>query len=158
VDRGFEVFIALLATAGAIVIGMAVAFDTTTDRNPDGFFVAGGFLLLAAFLVAFLRFIFHPLIRKAARWRAKVLAECDAAVGKARDVKVRSAQYGGTDVTSVVAAKVLNGRLDFVVTNAELGGDPAVGVAKRLVLDYALDGRQETVTVDENARVEIPRL
>jgi alpha-L-rhamnosidase len=59
------------------------------------------------------------------------------------------------DVTELMASRVQDGTLLIVASNEELGGDPANGVAKKLVVEYELAGRRETLTVAESERLAI---
>lgn len=78
--------------------------------------------------------------------------------------EVRKATYeaaegrGGADVTEKVKALVQNGKLVMDVTNAVLGGDPTPGRAKRLNLEYIVDGKPQTITVREGEHLELPPL
>jgi len=72
-----------------------------------------------------------------------------------------SAMYGADghtwkDVASVLSAKIQNGRLNLPVTNVELGGDPLLGVTKKLDVTYSQDGRTWKKTVSENETLSIP--
>jgi hypothetical protein len=74
-------------------------------------------------------------------------------------LEIHSAQYGFGD--GVVDVKVLleeaitRHGLDIVVNNTTMGGDPAPGAPKELVVDYTLDGRRKTVTRREHQRLRI---
>ena len=59
------------------------------------------------------------------------------------------------DVTERVAARVKDHTLLVVAGNDELGGDPAEGVQKQLVVEYELAGRRGTATVAENEQLAI---
>jgi alpha-L-rhamnosidase len=59
------------------------------------------------------------------------------------------------DVTELVASRVEDGTLLLVAGNEELGGDPAYGIEKKLVVEYELAGRRGTITVAENDRLAI---
>lgn len=78
---------------------------------------------------------------------------------------VRSAVYGpgdlpdlndGADVTQRVAA-LLEQDGSFVVNNDTLGGDPAFGQRKRLVVWGDLDGRPVRMEEPEGSRLRVPR-
>jgi len=64
-------------------------------------------------------------------------------------------QAGRVDVTVVVSAAVKDGKLSMKATNDVFGGDPAQGSLKVLVVDYLLNGKNETVTVAENQQLEL---
>ena len=59
------------------------------------------------------------------------------------------------DVTGLLATRVQDGTLLIVASNDEMGGDPADGVAKKLVVEYELAGRRGAMTVAENERLAI---
>ena len=66
-----------------------------------------------------------------------------------------AAQDGRVDVTAVIAAAMKDGKLSLNVTNDVLGGDPAHGSLKVLVVDYLLNGKKESLTVAENKALEL---
>lgn len=74
-------------------------------------------------------------------------------------LQVVSATYGipgsQKDVTSIVAAKIVDGRLDFTASNTEMGGDPAFGKAKKLRLKISVNGKEVEKVFQENDRVSI---
>jgi hypothetical protein len=73
---------------------------------------------------------------------------------------IKKAVYGDlpdgskTDVTEKVAAMVKDGALSVEATNDNFG-DPAEGVVKKLKVDYTLDGKEKSKTVDENETLTI---
>jgi len=75
-------------------------------------------------------------------------------------LQIQSASYGTqdkfADVRQLLQSRVQNNRLDFQVTNASMGGDPAKSKKKTLRLNYGWDGRTYEVTANENQRVSIP--
>lgn len=69
-------------------------------------------------------------------------------------VTIRSARYEsadgrGADVTAIVQQLVKQGEVEIPATNG-LFGDPVVNVVKRLVIEYAVDGKPMKKTVAEN--------
>lgn len=76
-------------------------------------------------------------------------------------LRVLSASYqsvsGGAsrDVTDQLAGRVRDSALLIVASNAELGGDPAYGEPKRLVVEYELAGARRTATVAEGERLAL---
>ncbi len=65
------------------------------------------------------------------------------------------------DVTAIVAEAMKSkldgkGPGDFKVTNEALGGDPAYGIAKELVIDYTLNGALLQARISENAELVVP--
>lgn len=86
----------------------------------------------------------------------------------AGDLTIRRALYGllpegdlrpsgeqTVDVTDAVAALVRNGSLLVTASNA-LGGDPANLIRKAMRVDYILDGKAYSRTVQENSVLQIP--
>jgi hypothetical protein len=61
------------------------------------------------------------------------------------------------DVTEKIAAAVKGNRLRIRADN-ELAGDPAKNIRKQLRLQYEVDGRAQTLVVDEDAVVEVPEV
>ena len=62
---------------------------------------------------------------------------------------------GSKDVTALLQGLVQEGMLSFPASNSELGGDPAINHVKQLRIVYTLNGTAGTLTVGENAVVEI---
>jgi hypothetical protein len=77
-------------------------------------------------------------------------------------LEIRRAVYGAVDgtgeadVTARLASSIRDGRLDILAANDILGGDPAVLHVKQLTVEYVSDGKPGTVTVPENARLQLP--
>lgn len=73
---------------------------------------------------------------------------------------VRDAKYGArdtwADVAETLRAKIRDGRLHLRVTNEELGGDPLVGVEKRLEITYAVGAKVYDKKVREREELSIP--
>lgn len=70
---------------------------------------------------------------------------------------VYGAEGGGSiDVTDKIAATVRSGRRSLTVGNSEMGLDPAINKPKQLTVDFVLDGKPITVTVDEGNSLTIP--
>jgi alpha-L-rhamnosidase len=66
------------------------------------------------------------------------------------DVGVVNKQASGTsDVTDLVRAAVSNDQVSLTVTNDSMGGDPAYGVVKDLIVVYSLGAAEHSVTVPE---------
>jgi hypothetical protein len=82
------------------------------------------------------------------------------AAGQRNTFVIETARYGDgrrvRDVTDRVRSMVRDGRLDIPVENRALGGDPAPGRAKSLVLVYSVNGRRQEVRVPENERLSLP--
>ena len=66
--------------------------------------------------------------------------------------------WGGNtvNVTEVLRSRMGNGQISFVVTNSALGGDPAVGADKILVVIYRYQGREAAAIVREGNTLTIP--
>ena len=64
---------------------------------------------------------------------------------------------GNRNVTQRLQGMIRNGnRLDITVNNQSMGGDPAVGQSKQLLVVYEYRGRRNTQTVPEGGRLTIP--
>jgi hypothetical protein len=63
---------------------------------------------------------------------------------------------GSADVTSKIAALVNRDRFTITADNGEMGGDPAFGHAKRLRVEYTLDGKSGTATAAEGEDIALP--
>lgn len=59
------------------------------------------------------------------------------------------------DVTEHLRKMVKNNVL-FVVASNQIAGDPAYGIVKKMRVDYTIDGKPYTITVNENEVVELP--
>ncbi|MBI5832510.1 MAG: family 78 glycoside hydrolase catalytic domain [Armatimonadetes bacterium] len=81
---------------------------------------------------------------------------------KAGRLTVRRAAYQTTegdvkvDVTDRIAALVKDGVLRVAANNDTLGGDPAYGRRKQLLVEYELDGTPGTATVAETESLTLP--
>ena len=75
-------------------------------------------------------------------------------------VRVIRAYYGWhentVNVTELLRARMRDGQINFVVANRELGGDPAVGADKVLVVIYRYQGKESAVIVREGNTLTIP--
>jgi hypothetical protein len=60
------------------------------------------------------------------------------------------------DVTDLLRSRVREGSLSFVVTNSALGGDPAIGADKILIVVYKFEGRETAAAVREGNTLTIP--
>ncbi len=84
-----------------------------------------------------------------------------AAPLQAGELRLVSAAYqeasGGRqiDVTALLSGKIVRNTLLVSVDNETLGGDPAPGAAKRLVVEYELAGKLRKKSVDEKAWLAI---
>lgn len=72
---------------------------------------------------------------------------------------IRKASYGVTDgdtidVTSIVAGMVKDDSLSMNVNSDDLG-DPAVGMTKQLLVDYTLNGKDESKTTADGDTLKI---
>jgi hypothetical protein len=74
--------------------------------------------------------------------------------------KIIRAYYGiqGTtvNVTDMLRARIRDGAVSFVVTNNALGGDPAVGADKYLIVIYRYHGQESATFVREGYTLTIP--
>lgn len=82
--------------------------------------------------------------------------------GNQSQLQIISAMYGAPgrnrDVSARLRSMIRNGRLSTVVSNANMGIDPAPGTPKTLWLTYSSGGRsaQQQKTVPENGQLTIP--
>ncbi len=65
-------------------------------------------------------------------------------------------QASTVNVTEVLRSRMRDGQISFVVTNSALGGDPAVGADKVLVVIYRYQGREAAAIVREGNTLTIP--
>lgn len=77
-----------------------------------------------------------------------------------RDLYIIRAYYGiqghTANVTDVLRARVRDGRLFLDVNNEALGGDPAIGADKILIVIYRFRGEEQATAVPERNRLAIP--
>jgi len=75
-------------------------------------------------------------------------------------LKIIRAYYGiqgrTVNVTDMLRARVRDGAMSFVVTNNALGGDPAVGADKYLIVIYRYQGQEAATFVREGYPLTIP--
>ena len=75
-------------------------------------------------------------------------------------LRIVSASYGTNnqfkDVLQLLQSRVQNGRLNQLVNNSSMGGDPSRGNSKTLRIQYEWDRRSYNVVAQENQRVLIP--
>jgi hypothetical protein len=60
------------------------------------------------------------------------------------------------NVTDVLQSRIRDGVLSFVVTNSALGGDPAIGAGKTLIVVYRHQGKESATAVREGNTLTIP--
>jgi hypothetical protein len=75
-------------------------------------------------------------------------------------VRIIRAYYGWqastVNVTDMVRSRMRDGQVSFVVTNSAMGGDPAVGADKVLVVIYRYQGREGAAIVREGYTLTLP--
>ena len=75
-------------------------------------------------------------------------------------LRIVRAYYGWhentVNVTEILRGRMRDGQISFVVTNSALGGDPAVGADKILVVIYRYQGREAAAIVREGNTLTIP--
>ena len=75
-------------------------------------------------------------------------------------LKIIGGYYGvqgrTVNVTDVLRNRIREGVLSFVVTNSALGGDPAVGADKILIVVYRYQGKESATAVREGYSLTIP--
>jgi len=76
------------------------------------------------------------------------------------DLRIIRAYYGvqgrTVNVTELLRSRVRDGVLSFVVTNGALGGDPAIGADKTLIVVYRYQGNETATAVREGYNLTIP--
>src|SRR6267143_4721349 len=60
------------------------------------------------------------------------------------------------NVTDLLRSRIREGALSFVVTNSALGGDPAIGAVKILIVVYRYQGKESAAAVREGNTLTIP--
>jgi hypothetical protein len=77
-----------------------------------------------------------------------------------RDLYIIRGYYGvqghTVNVTDILRSRVREGRLFFDVNNVNLGGDPAIGADKILIVIYRFRGEEQATAVREGTRLELP--
>jgi len=77
--------------------------------------------------------------------------------GPLRIVRAYYGVQGQTvNVTDILQSRIRDGVLSLVVTNGALGGDPAVGADKVLIVVYRYQGRETATAVREGNTIAIP--
>lgn len=75
-------------------------------------------------------------------------------------VRVVRAYYGWqgstVNVTELLRSRMRDGQISFVVTNSAMGGDPAVGADKVLVVIYRYQGTEKAAIVREGNTLTLP--
>jgi hypothetical protein len=75
-------------------------------------------------------------------------------------LRIIRAYYGvqgrTVNVTDLLRSRVRDGALSFVVTNSALGGDPASGEDKLLIVIYRFQGRESATAVREGSTLTLP--
>jgi hypothetical protein len=78
----------------------------------------------------------------------------------AEALRITKAQYGDgrrmKDVTEILNGKITASRLELVINNANLGGDPAPAVKKAITVDYEYNGRAATAKLAEGETLRLP--
>lgn len=74
--------------------------------------------------------------------------------------KILEGRYGTqtsfADVTILLQGKLTNGTLSVVATNSEMGGDPASGESKALIVRYLTNLGERTASVSEGQTLSLP--
>jgi hypothetical protein len=75
-------------------------------------------------------------------------------------IRIVRAYYGvqgrTVNVTELLRSRVRDGALNFVVTNSALGGDPAPGYDKLLIVVYRFQGTESATAVREGNALSLP--
>jgi len=84
----------------------------------------------------------------------------NASAAPVESLRITKAQYGDgrrmRDVTDLLNGKVASGRLELLINNANLGGDPAPAVKKVIVVEYDYNGRAATARLAEGETLRLP--
>lgn len=76
------------------------------------------------------------------------------------DLVIRMANYGAGDnlvnVTNILISKITQGKLEFFISNDNLGGDPIKGEPKKLDVEYSYGGEVQKKIVDEGNTLILP--
>ncbi len=76
------------------------------------------------------------------------------------NLKIIRGYYGvqgrTVNVTDLLRSRIRDGVLSFVVTNSALGGDPAIGADKILIVVYRYQGKESAAAVREGNTLTIP--
>jgi hypothetical protein len=95
-------------------------------------------------------------------FKAPESAAAETAGSAAGNLLIKRAVYGAPndggskDVTGRIVAMVKRGEKSVVASNDEMGGDPESGQVKRLTVDFTLDGKPGTLSVEENEEFIFP--
>jgi len=65
-------------------------------------------------------------------------------------------QANTVNVTEFLRSRMRDGQISFVVTNSAMGGDPAVGADKVLVVIYRYQGKESAAIVREGNTLTLP--
>lgn len=65
-------------------------------------------------------------------------------------------QASTNNVTELLRSRMRDGQISFVVTNSALGGDPAIGASKVLVVIYRYQGMERAAIVREGYTLTLP--
>jgi hypothetical protein len=65
-------------------------------------------------------------------------------------------QANTVNVTELLRSRMRDGQISFVVTNSAMGGDPAVGADKVLVVIYRYQGKESAAIVREGNTLTLP--
>jgi hypothetical protein len=80
--------------------------------------------------------------------------------GESNSLKIIRGYYGvqgrTVNVTELLRSRIRDGVLSFVVTNGALGGDPAIGADKLLIVIYRYQGQESATAVREGNTLTIP--
>ncbi len=67
------------------------------------------------------------------------------------------AGHGGTtDITALLSRMIRDNEIETVISNELVGSDPAPNIVKSATIDYTLGGKPGSVTVAENASLDLP--
>jgi hypothetical protein len=121
--------------------------------------IAVGILGIALTMMSSI-FFTERVISRIQAWLLRRLRKLSAHPDAAAELTISAATYGAqdktNDVTQILASQAKDGKLELLVSNDNLGGDPIPGVVKKLRVKYIYTGKQHSVTVDERETLSLP--
>jgi hypothetical protein len=93
-------------------------------------------------------------------WDERPANHGDREQDESNNLKIIRGYYGvqgrTMNVTDILRSRIRDGVLSLVVTNSALGGDPAIGADKILIVVYRYQGRESAAAVREGNALTIP--
>jgi hypothetical protein len=93
-------------------------------------------------------------------WDERPANHGDREQDESNNLKIIRGYYGvqgrTVNVTDILRSRIRDGVLSLAVTNSALGGDPAIGADKILIVVYRYQGRESATAVREGNALTIP--